>query len=131
MSELLNIQDCENKTALHAAVATKNIESVKLLLAHSADPHIKSFGGATALHTAVRLCDFEIAAFLLKSFPDLINCKDDNGMTPVKLAETLATDKMFYELTTKLLKNAQRQIEPQSSYKIAYDYLKSIAVYLQ
>ncbi len=31
-----NIQDCENKTALHAAVATKNIESVKLLLLDAA-----------------------------------------------------------------------------------------------
>jgi ankyrin repeat protein len=69
-------------TLLSSASLDKEVEVVKLLLDHDADPNVNLSNGLTALHNA----NHEYIVHLLADKGGKINKKDRNGNTPLMLA---------------------------------------------
>ena len=76
-----------SNTALHAAIAgERNIEVIKLLLAHQAQTTIADSNGHTCLHTAAFHEDnLEIIRLLIEHGAD-VNAKAEGGVSPLSLA---------------------------------------------
>ncbi len=72
-------------TPLHAAVAGRKIELIRLLLLNGADANAKQEGGWTALHAASQNGDREMVELLLAHGADL-NARADNQQCPLDMA---------------------------------------------
>ena len=72
----------DGQTALHRSCSTGNLELVKLLVSHGADPHRKNSEGWSALHLAVFNGHSEVTSYLLqvlhKHSPPL-TCKEEEA----------------------------------------------------
>ncbi len=67
-------------------VQKNNVELVKLLCKHGADPNIRNKNNDTPLHTACRNRNIEVAIELVKNKNIDINLVNDEGETPLMLA---------------------------------------------
>jgi ankyrin repeat protein len=67
---------------LFQAVATRDIKTVKAILAQGINPDVRDSDGRTPLMLACFLGDKEMAKVLLESGAD-VNAKDENGRTPL------------------------------------------------
>lgn len=76
-----------SNTALHAAIAgERNLEVIRLLLAHRAKTDILDSNGHTCLHTAAFHEDnAEIVSLLIEHGAN-VNAQSENGETPLSLA---------------------------------------------
>ncbi len=72
-------------TPLHAAVAGRQFESVKLLLENGIDVNATQHGGWTALHAAAQNGDTRLAELLLANGADR-EAVSENGSTALSLA---------------------------------------------
>ena len=64
----------------------KSASVCRLLLRHGADATLRSNGGFTALHQAAGLGDQEMVRLLLEQEGVDINCRDNDGETPLMWA---------------------------------------------
>jgi ankyrin repeat protein len=69
---------------LHSAVAVRDPESVRALLAAGADPNVRQQGGYTPLHGAAHNGDAELCRLLLEHGADR-EARTDAGQTPAEL----------------------------------------------
>jgi len=76
----------ENGSALHYAANFNRPEIVDILLSKKCDPAIKAEYGRLALHVAANKGYTNIVSALAQQPPNLINDKDEAGMTPAYLA---------------------------------------------
>ncbi|KDQ07887.1 hypothetical protein BOTBODRAFT_38446 [Botryobasidium botryosum FD-172 SS1] len=84
----INLQDRDQRTALHDASRRGLAATTRLLLASGADPNIRYKNGKTALHHALGSdgkCSVEVVSALCKAGAD-INTKDRFGQTPLHYA---------------------------------------------
>jgi uncharacterized protein len=72
----VNSTAMDGDSILHKAVSSKDVEAVRILLNHGADPNILGDMGCTPLHEAVELAQLEIVETLLKA-----------GASPLVLSE--------------------------------------------
>lgn len=72
-------------TPLHSAAASQNIEIVRQLLDHGADPNVRQQGGFTPLHAAAQNGQIEMAELLLAHGAE-INTANDTGQTSLMIA---------------------------------------------
>ena len=92
---------CDTRTPLSCAISTRELEVVKLLIAHGAEPIGKCFSPyvefkdksgdeygfyETALHTAVKCGTYAIIAVLLKAGADPL-WKDHAGVTVLEVIQ--------------------------------------------
>lgn len=78
-------KNASRNTPLHAAVADRKTNAVRMLLAGGADVDAKTGAGWTALHHAAFAGDRVIAEILLAHRPNL-NAKNDKGQTALDVA---------------------------------------------
>ena len=78
-------------TPLFLAVAAENgLQSIKLMIEHSADVETKTKNGMTLLHAAVDQSRFDIVQYLVETAGANIETRDNNGQTPLFYAVLLA-----------------------------------------
>jgi ankyrin repeat protein len=97
----LNEKDEFGTTALHYAVAEKNVNAVALLLEHGAEVTAQDQDGKTALHYAVEHKLPGVAEALLEKNPKLIDIADKFGNEPLWTAAFSANGN--YDLVSLLL----------------------------
>jgi ankyrin repeat protein len=68
-----------------------DLEEIKLLLRFGAKQNERGFNGQIALHAAADFCDVEVAQLLLEHGA-IVDCKDDDGLTPLHMACSGLTD---------------------------------------
>ena len=76
----------KSEYALHAAVASKNIKIVQMLLDAGADVRIEDASGMTPLHTAVIQGSLDMVEVLLKADADPWAFSAEN-LSPIEYAE--------------------------------------------
>lgn len=72
-------------TALHAAAAGANLESMEVLLTHGVDVNAKQHGGWTALHAAAQTGNYNMAELLIAHGAHRF-AQAENNQTPLDLA---------------------------------------------
>jgi len=72
-------------TFLHAAVRNGDLDTVKQLISHGADPNSKNQNGQTPLHLAVAEKQDDIVNYLIMNYADIDNA-DNSGKTPLMYA---------------------------------------------
>lgn len=110
--EEINLLDCEEQssgqTPLIAAARCKNYPVLKMLIEHGADVHAKSKKeGATALHHAVSLGDFDSVKLLLQKGASLEE-KDNQGVTPLVCMQNAPPGVISLELQSFILKHHEK-----------------------
>jgi ankyrin repeat protein/WD40 repeat protein len=100
--DFVNQKDDKGRTALAFAVNQKaeNVELVKFLLKHSADPNIADSFGRTPLHFACCRAFFLCANELIDTGAD-VNAVDDNHFTPLLLSALQGNEKMVTSLLAR------------------------------
>jgi ankyrin repeat protein len=81
----LAAQNAQRVTALHAAVARRNLEIVQMLLQRGADPNARQEKGFAPLHEAAANGE-EAIAHLLVEHGAQVDARTDDGKTPYDLA---------------------------------------------
>jgi ankyrin repeat protein len=81
----LAARNSQRVTALHGAVARRDVDIVKLLLEHGADPNARQERGFVPLHEAAA-GGKEAIVHLLVEYGGRIDVKTDDGKTPYDLA---------------------------------------------
>ena len=84
----VNARDKQGATPFLKAlmnVVNPNVVTVRLLLDHNADPHVRDNYGVTPLHNAVACGRLELVQILLKHDAEA-NARDNQGDTPFLLA---------------------------------------------
>jgi len=82
---LVNQKSIAGLTVLHDAVEKGNVNMVKKLLEHKADPNIKDDKERTALHCAIESKRPQIIELILKqATPELVNQKRAGGLTALQ-----------------------------------------------
>lgn len=85
-----NVDDIDSKsgygTPLMAATVKKNVEIIKLLLEHGANPNIADQNGSTALHFSVIFNYIDIVKLLVNANAKF-DLKDNRGKTALDYAE--------------------------------------------
>jgi ankyrin repeat protein len=80
-----NRRDHKDRTALHLAAWSGELETVSQLLDLGFDPGSRDVYGATPLHIAARNKHWPVLDLLLKNYPGLTDVQAANGMTLIHL----------------------------------------------
>jgi ankyrin repeat protein len=97
----LNEKDRFGATALHSAIAYKNLEVIALLLEHGAEVTAQDKDGSTPLHYAIEHNLHSVAEALVKRNPAVIVIADKHGNQPLWTAAFNARGS--YETVSMLL----------------------------
>ncbi|KFD52871.1 hypothetical protein M514_06181 [Trichuris suis] len=82
----VNQTDCDQRrSALHCAVSTRNLATVKMLLQERANPNLRDLNGSTPVHLAVSLGAVDIFVALLDAGGNP-EARDGNCRTPLLIA---------------------------------------------
>lgn len=88
---------------IHSAVAGGQVEAVRLLLDHGADPNTRQTGGMTPLHLAAQKGNLQIVLLLLLNGADL-HQKNDTGETALDMARQANHMEVVELLRTEITK---------------------------
>ncbi|XP_062594182.1 uncharacterized protein LOC134255675 [Saccostrea cucullata] len=83
---LLNVKDNNGENALHAAAWGGNIELLNFLLVRGFDIENETNDGKTVLHRCCKNGKLEMCNFLVKTYPHLLDVKDNNGSNALHCA---------------------------------------------
>ncbi|XP_071963799.1 B-cell lymphoma 3 protein homolog isoform X2 [Antedon mediterranea] len=98
----INTSNHVGMTVLHQAVLANNLDSVKLLLSHGADPDISDINGFSSLHTASACGYRNIASLLIINGGNLFQ-RTLEGEYPVTLAnDGVTADLLATEMCSQL-----------------------------
>ncbi|XP_033110869.1 protein phosphatase 1 regulatory subunit 12A-like isoform X2 [Anneissia japonica] len=98
----INTSNHVGMTVLHQAVLNNNLDSVKLLLSHGADPDISDINGFSSLHTASACGYRNIASLLIINGGNLFQ-RTLEGDYPVTLAnDGVTADLLATEMSSQL-----------------------------
>lgn len=86
---LVDEMDQKGKTALHLAVDNKNLEAVRVLCQHGANPSFNAFDGSSPLSVAVSMKNEEMVMMLVTEFGAEVNTPDECGLRPLLIAARL------------------------------------------
>jgi ankyrin repeat protein len=81
----LAARNAQHVTALHGAVARRDVEIVRMLLKHGADPNVRQESGFVPLHDAAANGEKAIAGLLVE-YGAHVDARTDDGKTPYDLA---------------------------------------------
>lgn len=120
----VNIRDDQNNTPLHYTIFHQNdidIEIIKILFAHGANPNIQNMFKKTSLHEILNRLTFKETWLnilnALLAFPDLdINIKDENDQTPLDTVNRSLNSYLRYpnKDVTEMLEEAKKLIIDKS-----------------
>lgn len=65
IGSILDVQDCDGMTALHAAARYNSVPLVKRLVEAGADPNILDVNGRTCMHEAILAGNMKLGEWLL------------------------------------------------------------------
>lgn len=109
-----NIQDWRGVTALHSAVKSHVNSCVDALLDHPCSLTKSTNDGRSPLHTASWSCNMHAVERLLQLAPELARKRDEQGMTPLELAESLIDNpSALAALNNQRVQNARRSVSKQ------------------
>lgn len=94
-------------TPLHCAVEARDVEIVRLLLTHDADPNIRKNGGYTPAHIAAQNGDVDILRLLIFYGADT-ELKTEEGKTPLDLAQEASHTEAVALLKSGITKRLRR-----------------------
>jgi ankyrin repeat protein len=98
----VNSKNTFGSTALHCAIAQKQVESVRMLLKLGADVTIQDANGSTPLHYAIEHKLPRVLETLLEISPEAISISDKHGNQPLWTAAFNARGN--YEMVSLLLR---------------------------
>ena len=109
-----NIQDWQGVAALHSAVKSHVNSCVDALLDHPCSLTKSTNDGRSPLHTASWSCNMHAVERLLQLAPELARKRDEQGMTPLELAESLIDNpSALTALNNQRVQNARRSVSKQ------------------
>ena len=88
----VKVKDDQEKTLLHAAAASKNLQVVKVLIENNAEINAIDKLGKTPLHYAIEKSNYDMVVLLLNEKAD-INLKDNEGKSPLDYVHDEGFDK--------------------------------------
>lgn len=95
----VNAQDYLGRTALHAAVTGQSAQCVAAVLDASPNPYkVTRDEQNTALHTAIRMGDPNIARLILDRLPELVTQRNEAEETPLDMARKYLDDYPWFRL---------------------------------
>lgn len=97
----------QKTTPLHCAVEARDIEIVRLLLTHNADPNVRKSGGYTPTHIAAQYGDVDILRLLIFYGADT-ELKTEDGKTPLDLAQEASHTETVALLKSGITKRLRR-----------------------
>ncbi|XP_069835014.1 ankyrin repeat domain-containing protein 16 isoform X2 [Dendropsophus ebraccatus] len=86
MRNIYSITHIHSRTPLMMACTRKNIDVIKDLIEHKADPKLKNKDGWNSFHIASREGDPTVITYLLDTFPDIWNTESKIKRTPLHTA---------------------------------------------
>eukprot|EP00112_Aurelia_sp_Birch-Aquarium-sp1_P000331 Seg1028.2 transcript_id=Seg1028.2/GoldUCD/mRNA.D3Y31 product="Ankyrin repeat domain-containing protein 66" protein_id=Seg1028.2/GoldUCD/D3Y31 len=107
----------ERKTPLHVAVERGQLNCVKLLLFHGADPASRTRSGLTPAHFAAESGDIKCLQALM-AYDAPIDLEDDSGTTPLDLARTYSQKRCC-----RFLEKAIEILQQKENYEYALNIL--------
>ncbi len=108
------IRNIERWAPLHVALNVRNLEMVRLLLNHDADPNVRAHNGYTPVHLAAQNGDIEILRLLLFYGAD-IEVKTEDGRTPLDLAQEASQVEAVKLLKSGITKRLRRHFGQSES----------------
>ena len=105
--------DSLGQTALLAAISHDNLEEVRLLLAHGADPNFHDDAGWTSLHYAAYFGSEAVILGELLDHKANINAVNDRGITALYLASATGHE---HQVKLLLVSGADRGIASKTGY---------------
>jgi len=106
-----NIQDWQGVAALNSAVKSHINSCVDALLDHPCCLTNSTNDGRSPLHTASWSCNMHAIERLLQLAPDLVRKRDEQGMTPLELVESLIDNpSALTALNNQRVQNAKRTV---------------------
>lgn len=111
-------QDYEGRTALNTAIAARSVECVQALLAFEPElTKLTCLGGQTVLHTAVRVGHPTIVQSIFECSPDLVLAENEDGCTPLELAQLMRDDPEAFSAMKLHLTRERRQMGTIEDYQ--------------
>ncbi|MBU8891950.1 MAG: ankyrin repeat domain-containing protein [Bacteroidales bacterium] len=117
----INILDNNYKTALHGAIRSDSIRSIKLLCEANININQQDKNGITALHNGIKRGKFEGVKLLLKYNPEL-NISDVSGRTPLHYAAINESVKIMEMLLDKGVEINKKDKKGKSALDLALYY---------
>lgn len=119
----INAQDFKGRTALHAAVISKSLDCVSVILESAEiNTQMRTFEGNNALHMAVRFGLVDVVKLLTHEFPRLLDIKNEYNEIPLEMATDIYQN---YNQWENFMKSQNQKIGTKNDYHSIISILES------